>query len=90
MLSVLLIHTNPEVGTIQSPILNGCNRTSLVVQWTRSQLPTHEKWVRSLVQEDSKSHRAAKPSAQLLSLCSRAWEPQLLSLHAATTKAWVP
>ena len=27
---------------------------------------------------------------QLLSVCSRAWGPQLLSPHAAATEAWVP
>ena len=26
MLSVSLIHTNPEIGTIQSPILKGCKQ----------------------------------------------------------------
>ena len=52
--------------------------TSLVVQWLRIHLPMQGTWVRSLVQEDSTCHGATKPVPQLLSLSSRAWEPQPL------------
>ena len=42
-------------------------------------LSVQETWVRSLVSEDPTCLRATEPSAlQLLSLCSRVWEPQLL------------
>ena len=48
-------------------------------------------WVRALVQEDPTCRGAAKPvRLQLLSLCSRAREPQLLSPCATTTEAHVP
>ena len=65
--------------------------TSLVAQWLRICLPTQETWVRSLVREDPTCRRATKPVHQkLLSLCSRACEPQLLSSHATTTEAHAP
>ena len=41
----------------------------------------------SLVLEDPTCRGATKPVPQLLSLCSRAREPQLLSPHATTTEA---
>ena len=43
----------------------------------------------ALVQEDPTCHGATKPvrAPQLLSLCSRAPDPQLLSLHATTSEA---
>ena len=44
----------------------------------------------ALVQEDPIRHGAAKPVPQLLSLCSRARKPQLLSPRATTTEAHVP
>ena len=51
---------------------------SLVAQWQRICLLTQEMWVWSLVWEDSTCLGATKPcEPQLLSLCSRAWEPQL-------------
>ena len=47
--------------------------------------------VRALVQEDPTWRGATKPMwPQLLSLCSRAWEPQLLSLRTTTTEALEP
>ena len=47
--------------------------------------------VQALVWEDPTCRGATKPHApQLLSLRSRAREPQLLSLCAATTEAHVP
>ena len=60
---------------------------SLVTQWLRIRLPMQETWVRSLVWEDPACCRATKPVhhnywacvPQLLSLLSRACEPQLLS-----------
>ena len=56
--------------------MNTVLRASLVVQWLRIRLPMQGTWVWSLVQEDATSPRAMP---QLLSLCSRAFEPQLLS-----------
>ena len=46
--------------------------------------------VQYLVQEVSTDHGAVEPMPQLLSSCSRACEPQLPSLHAATTETHVP
>ena len=62
--------------------------TSLVVQWLRIRLPRQGTRVRALVQEDPTCCGAHEP--QLLSLCSRAREPQLLSPRATTTEAHVP
>ena len=65
--------------------------TSLVVQWLRIRLPMQGTRVRSLVREDPTCCRATKPvHPQLLSLCSRAREPQLLSPRATTNEACVP
>ena len=50
-------------------------RASLVTQWSRIHLPMQETWIWFLIQEDP-------TKLQLLSLCSKAWEPQMLSLHA--------
>ena len=48
-------------------------------------------WVRALVRDDPTCCRATKPrEPQLLSLHSRAHEPQLLSPRATTTEAHVP
>ena len=48
-------------------------------------------WVWALVQEDPKSRGATKPRVpQLLSLRSRAREPQLMSSRATTTEACTP
>ena len=48
-------------------------------------------WVRALVWEDPTCCRAAKPlQSQLLSLRSRAHEPQLLSPRATATEARTP
>ena len=87
MLSVSLIHTNPEVGTIQSPILKGCKQD--LPGGTVEETPPANAWEMGSIHgpEDSTSHRAAQPSSQLLSLCSRAREPQLLSTQAGTTNA---
>ena len=64
---------------------------SLVAQWLRIRLPMQGTRVQSLVREDPTCHGATKPRAsQLLSLCSRAREPQLLSPRAATTEACAP
>ena len=47
--------------------------------------------IRALVQEDPTCHGATKPvRPQILSLCSRAHKPQLLSPCATTTEACVP
>ena len=44
--------------------------------------------VSPLIREDLTCLGATKsPVTQLLSLCSRVWEPQLLSPHAATIEA---
>ena len=63
---------------------NALQGTSLVAQWLRIYLPMQGKRIRALVRED----QARVP--QLLSLRSRACEPQLLSPHATTTEAHVP
>ena len=66
-------------------------RPSLVAQWLRIHLLMQGTQVRSLVWEDPTCRGATKPSVpQLLSLCSRACEPQLLSPRAATTEARAP
>ena len=60
-------------------------------QWLRIRLPRQETQVQSLVQEDPTYRGATKPCVpQLLSLCSRAREPQLLSPRATTTEARTP
>ena len=65
--------------------------TSLVAQWLRVHLPMQGTRIRALVREDPTCRGATKPRAsQLLSLCSRAREPQLLSPRAATTEARAP
>ena len=57
----------------------------------RIRLPMQGTWVRSLVSEDPTGRGATKPCVlQLVSLCSRARKPHLLSLRAATTEARVP
>ena len=62
-----------------------------MAQWLRICLPKQGTRVRALVREDPTCRRATKPRApQLLSLRSRAREPQLLSPHAATTEARAP
>ena len=66
------------------------NGTSLVAQWLRIRLPTQETQVQALVREDPTCRGATKPASQLLSLRSRAREPQLLSPCAATTEAHTP
>ena len=63
--------------------------TSLVTQWLRIRLPMQGTQVRALVREDPICHGATKP-VRLLSLRSRACEPQLLSPHATTTEAREP
>ena len=56
---------------------------SLVAQCLRIRLPVQGMQVPALVWEDPTCHGATKPRApQLLSLRSRAHEPQLLSPHA--------
>ena len=63
-----------------------------MVHWLRIRLPMQGTWVRALVQEDPTRHRATKPVCvpQLLSLRSRAREPQLPNPCATTTEARVP
>ena len=66
-------------------------RTSLVVQWLRICLPMQGTRVRALVREDPTFCGATKPRVpQLLSLRSRAREPQLLNPRATTTEARTP
>ena len=71
-------------------LLGGLNKnsmrgTSLVAQWLRICLPMQGTRVRALVWEDPTRRGATKP--RLLSLRSRAHEPQLLSPCATTTEA---
>ena len=71
---------------------------SQVAQWLRTHLPMQGTRVRALVREDPTCHGATKPVRhnywacvpQLLSLCCRAREPQLLSPRATTTEAHMP
>ena len=66
-------------------------RASLVAQWLRIRLPMQGTRVRALLWEDPTCRGAIKPCApQLLSLRSRAREPQLLSPRATTTEAHAP
>ena len=59
-----------------------------MTQWLEIRLPVQGTQVLSLVQEDPTCHRATKPVCHYY--CSRAHEPQLLSLHATTTEACTP
>ena len=65
-----------------------------MVQWLRVHLPIQGMQVRALVREDPTCHGGTKQLSscvpRLLSLRSRAHEPQLLSLHATTTEAHMP
>ena len=54
-------------------------------------LPKQETRVRPLIREDATCHGAAEAMHhKLLSLCSRAWELQLLSPQATATDARAP
>ena len=61
-------------------------RGPLVAQRYTIRLPMRETQLRPLIREDPRCHGATKPVPQLLSLCSRVREPQLLSLRAASTQ----
>ena len=62
-----------------------------MAQWLQIHLPVQGTRVRALVREDPTCRGATKPRApQLLSLCSRAREPQLLSPRATTNEACAP
>ena len=61
-----------------------------MAQWLRICLPMQGTWGRALLWEDPTCRGAAKPSPQLLSLRSRAREPQLPSPRATTTEARAP
>ena len=62
--------------------------SALVVQWIEIHLSVQGTWVQSLVREDPSPGGPHMPwgseacSPQLLSPCSRAWEPQLVSPRA--------
>ena len=58
-----------------------------MVLWLRIRLPMQGTGARSLVREDPTCCKATKPVRQLLSMHSRACEPQLLSPCATTTEA---
>ena len=61
-----------------------------MAQWQRIRLPMQETGVQSLVWQDPTCLGAAKLMRHgYLSLCSRAWEPQLLSPCPTATEAWV-
>ena len=72
----------PETNIINQLYLNKKTKAeaSLVVQRLRIRLPTQGTWVRALVWEDP-TCRGATNAPQLLSLRSRAREPQRLSLR---------
>ena len=59
-----------------------------MAQWLRIRLPMQGTRVRALVREDPTCRGASE--RQLLSLRSRAREPQLLSTCATTTEARMP
>ena len=61
----------------------------MVTQWLRICLPMQGTRVRALVWEDP-TCRGAAHAPQLLSLCSRACQPQLLSPHATTAETRAP
>ena len=62
-----------------------------MAQWLRIRLPVQGTQVRAVVREDPTCLWATKPHVpQLLSLCFRACEPQLLSPHATTTEGHAP
>ena len=88
-----IFHHKNKVLSISSQYLylkyNACG-TSLVDQWLRIRPPMQGPWVQSLVQEDPTCHGAVACAPQLLSLRSRAREPQLLSPRATTTEGRVP
>ena len=85
-------HGNPvQYSCLENPMDRGDWRATFIVSqrvrhnWTyyahMPYLPTQETWVRSLVQEGPTCCRAIEPIVpQILSLCSRAREPQLLKL----------
>ena len=56
-----------------------------MAQWLRILLPMQGTQVQALVREDP-----CRGAPQLLSLCSRAREPQLLRLRATSTEARAP
>ena len=79
-------HSLPGRGAETATLESDRPGTSLVVQWrTGVCLPIQETQVWSLVREDPACPGATQP--QLLSLCARAGEPQLLNPHTATTEA---
>ena len=64
-----------------------------MAQWLRNHLPMQGTQVQALVRENPTSHMPQSNEArvpQLLSLCSRACEPQLLSLRATATEGCTP
>ena len=70
---------------------NDWDRASLLAQWLRIHLPTQGTQVQGLAQEHPTCRGKTKPMRhQLLSLRSRACEPQLLSPCTTTTEACAP
>ena len=87
----MLLHSleNPQAKILTQKVVPGLPWE--VVQWFRIRLPVQGTWIQSLVWEDSHMPQSNYSGApQLLSLHSRAHEPQLLSPHAITTEACVP
>ena len=73
--------------TLQEIWKEAMQRTSLMVQWIRICLLMQDTRVRSLLQEYHTCCRATKPMLRLFEpACSRAHDPQLLSLRAAMTE----
>ena len=71
----LFIDNSPKPNVYLRPYGSGA---SLVVQWLRIRLPMPGTQVPALVWEDPTCRRAKARASQLLSLHSRACEPQLL------------
>ena len=86
---VILIHVG-QPGLKDTTLKTMLTVASLVAQWLRILLLMPGTWVLALVWKIPHATEPLSPAPQLLSLCSRAREPQVLSPHAATTEARAP
>ena len=76
--------------TLPQFLKTGRSGAPLVARWSRICLLMQEIRVQSHIWEDPTCCRAESRARQLLSLWSRAWEPQLLSPPASTTETQAP
>ena len=79
-----------DVFKVNTGVHKAQGGTSLVAQWLRIRLPVQGTRVRALVREDPTCRGITAHAPQLLSPRSRACNPQLLSLRAATTEVCAP